>query len=426
MFIGDVTWESCRIGNGLNTNNMISQLHIENFRSIEKATFDFGRITLLTGSNNSGKSSVMYALQCLQGIRQNPNRPLDALFNLPAINLGGFKDVVYKKNERTDIVLKITLQGREDYEVVYSINISSTISRTAYFIRRPIETPRDYFTFTFPFSNIGAKKSNLIPLPVDYGIQLCIDFDGFNFSLNQPYFPKPLPSKLKYDLEALLISLNGFHEVIELIPVRRGFIKPSFGRVPLQIDITTEDEIATQISLDLDLQDEISNYLKKITNRSFAVRVIPNTSVFFLRTTDLETGFENELVNEGTGTNQLVTMLAKALQPNKKFICIDEPEIHLHPSMIEKLVEALVEISYKQDKQFLLSTHSEHFVTCLLSEVVKKNLQPDDLKVYYLTKEQQTTKVEHQAVNADGQIEGGLKNFYESELKNLETFFKVT
>jgi predicted ATPase len=400
---------------------MISQLHIENFRSIEKATIDLGRITLLTGSNNSGKSSVLYALQCLQGIRQNPNRTLDALFNLPSINLGGFDNVVHKKDITRDIKLKITLKDQDKYEVDYILELSKKISRVGYSIKYPLQFG-GIVALSFPYISfdIGSHSTKIL----NTDIELNIKYDGISL-FYEPANSYPIPTELKNNIDKQFQQFNSFAYIIEFVPMSRGFLKPYFGRVPLQEQINSADEVATQISLDFDLQGYISHYLEKIADRRFNVRVIPNTAVFYMQTTDVKTGFTTDLVNEGTGTNQLVTMLAKALQPDKKFICIDEPEIHLHPSMIAKLVEALVEIAYTQDKQFMLSTHSEHFVTCLLAEVVKKNLQPDDLKVYYLTKDDQQTNIEHQTVNADGQIEGGLKNFYEAELSNLETFFKI-
>ena len=145
-----------------------------------------------------------------------------------------------------------------------------------------------------------------------------------------------------------------------------------------------------------------------------------------MRTKDKNTGFTADLVNEGLGTNQLVTILAKVLQDKNKFICIDEPEIHLHPSIIDKLVSVLIEIAEHEGKQFLVSTHSEHFITSLLNSVAKKEVKNDDVKVYYLTKDGKETKIESQAINAHGQIEGGLKNFYASELDNLKTLFKIT
>ena len=38
---------------------MISKLKIQNFRSIKDAELPLGKITVLTGANNSGKSSVI-------------------------------------------------------------------------------------------------------------------------------------------------------------------------------------------------------------------------------------------------------------------------------------------------------------------------------------------------------------------------------
>ena len=385
---------------------MISQLHIENFRSIEKATFDFGRITLLTGSNNSGKSSVMYALLTLKCLAENPYRPLNNIFNIPdVINMGDFSDVVFGNSFHKSVKFDITLEN-EDVKLISGIAINqfSVLDTNLQILQ--------------PFQYSGSLQLSL-PCLLSKEIEV-IDKYRFNgFFIIDPTLRQNHTEWYSKQ------PLNKFGKTLAFIPTRRGFSKLVFYQSPFREFQYSENEIATEIYA-YKLQSDISHYLEKIAERSFEISKLPDTGILYLKTRDIKTGFSNNLVNEGTGTNQLVMILARALLPESKFICIDEPEIHLHPSMIEKLVEALVEIAYKQDKQFLLSTHSEHFVTCLLSEVVKKNLQPDDLKVYYLTKEQQTTKVEHQAVNADGQIEGGLKNFYESELKNLETFFKIT
>ena len=85
----------------------------------------------------------------------------------------------------------------------------------------------------------------------------------------------------------------------------------------------------------------------------------------------------------------------------------------------------MVEIAEQEGKQFLVSTHSEHFITALLNSVIKKESGNEDIKVYYLTKEGKETKAEEQAINKYGQIEGGLKNFYAAELDNLKTLFKI-
>ena len=108
------------------------------------------------------------------------------------------------------------------------------------------------------------------------------------------------------------------------------------------------------------------------------------------------------------------------------FFCIDEPEIHLHPTIIDRLVGVLLEIADTEDKQFLISTHSEHFINSLLTKVATKEVSYEDIKVYYLHKDQKETVIDNQAINAHGQIQGGLKNFYTTELNNMEAFFKIT
>ena len=139
--------------------------------------------------------------------------------------------------------------------------------------------------------------------------------------------------------------------------------------------ITSEAEIATLLANDRDLSGKVTFYLEKIVERTFSVYATPGTTNFYLQTMDRKNGFAADLFNEGLGTNQLVTILAKIMQKNNKFICIDEPEIHLHPTIIDKLVSVLIEKAENEDKQFLVSTYSEHFINSLLKNVVDKKIK---------------------------------------------------
>lgn len=49
---------------------MVQQIVIERFKSIESATLDLDRINVLVGANNSGKSSVLQALQFTTSVAQ--------------------------------------------------------------------------------------------------------------------------------------------------------------------------------------------------------------------------------------------------------------------------------------------------------------------------------------------------------------------
>ena len=108
-----------------------------------------------------------------------------------------------------------------------------------------------------------------------------------------------------------------------------------------------------------------------------------------------------------------------------KTICVEESEIHLHPELMDRFIQALIEIAKEENKNFLITTHSEHIVSSLLHSVTKKKLKPEDLRIFYLYKEKKKSVIENQQINEKGQIEGGLKSFYETELKEIKEFFQV-
>jgi predicted ATPase len=161
-------------------------------------------------------------------------------------------------------------------------------------------------------------------------------------------------------------------------------------------------------------------------DRVFQVRYIGGTANFNLQARDRATGLICDLVNEGFGTNQLVTILAKCLRDEVSTVCIEESEIHLHPELMDKLVDTFVKISQEEDKSFIISTHSEHIVLSLLNEVAKNKIKPEDVCIYYLSKDGKETRIERQEINEKGQIKGGLKSFYEAELKQVKDFFSIS
>jgi predicted ATPase len=202
-------------------------------------------------------------------------------------------------------------------------------------------------------------------------------------------------------------------------------MKPIYTAVPMQPQLLNEDELATVLAADRDLEGKVAYYLEKIVNRSFSVRPTIGTSTFNLQMRDKKTGFVCDLVNEGFGTNQLVTILTKSLRKEIETICIEETEIHLHPEAIDKLVSVFIEMAKEESKSFIISSHSEHVILSFLNRIVSGQIDPSFLKILYLFKDGKSTNVEEQVINEKGQITGGLKSFYDSELHEVKNFFKV-
>ena len=104
---------------------------------------------------------------------------------------------------------------------------------------------------------------------------------------------------------------------------------------------------------------------------------------------------------------------------------IEEPEIHLHPSAQTKLAEVLVELVREKNKTLMISTHSEHFVSSILTLVTEGKIKASDIACYLCKMENGTTTIEKQEVNSKGQIEGGLYAFMDAELDVIQRFLGV-
>jgi predicted ATPase len=184
---------------------------------------------------------------------------------------------------------------------------------------------------------------------------------------------------------------------------------------------TTEDEIATVISNNRYLETKISHYLEKIADRDLRVHSKPGTAIFSLTSYDRKSGTATDLVNEGFGLNQAVQLLAKCLDESSETVCIEEPEIHLHPTAVRKLAHCFVEMTKEESKRFLLTTHSETLVLALAAMVSRGELAPEDLAFYFVHKDKKATSATRETVNEQGQISEGLSTFMQAEVEDLRT-----
>ena len=390
---------------------MIKELTIGNFRSIREATLELGKFTVLNGANNSGKSSVLYALQVLKNVVTNPNRSVDEILNLGFLNLGGKEDAIYGKEKNKKIGLVI---GAEEGEGVLKSQFGLLLGEYE---------DNLYMRGVAPHKFIGRMPLSF-PYALNKSIKVKSDDEMLTFAWNGLYVVQKDTSEVDYTevYDEVNSSVRALQQ-LDVIPTHRGFTKPIFNQIPLNGTIQTQEEVATHLAVDKNLQAKVSHYFEKITGKRFSVSMSPGAGFFYLQVREPDTPFTTELVNQGMGTNQILFLLAKILYDKNRLICIDEPEIHLHPALIERLMQVLVEIAEKEDKQFLFSTHSEHLLMSLLAEVYEEKLAADDLKVYFLQKEGAETTVEAQEVQPNGQIKGGLKNFLATQMHLAQRFF---
>lgn len=397
--------------------NKIINLRIKNFRSIKDQEVKLAPITLFYGPNGSGKSSLLYSLIIFKNIILNPNRPVTNFFNIAdTINLGDFEKVVFDHKKENPIEFEIgVIKGKSSFLYKLTLKENSGIfslrSEGELNVELSLETQ-------FPYTgNIQTKAT------------INMENNSFEVIWNglsvQQVNPKNVTKEAMEKARDIILKLNSPLEAlrkIEMIPLKRGFFQPYYSSGYYR---DVEQELASLLINDKHLASEVSSYLEEILNKQFRVNPIPGSGFFTLDSFEKSSKIVVELVNDGFGTNQLVYLLTKALRKEVDLICIEEPEIHLHPSTIRRLSHAIVNIMKEKNKWFLISTHSETFLISLLSLVARKELKPEELACYYIIKEKKQTKSEYQRVNEKGQIEGGLSSFIEGELEDVKAFLGI-
>ena len=130
------------------------------------------------------------------------------------------------------------------------------------------------------------------------------------------------------------------------------------------------------------------------------------------------------IVAEGFGTNALVQVLLQLIIAKKgATVLIEEPEIHLHPKAQADLAQVLAEIAKDDDKQIIMTTHSEYVAGRLLTLVAEGKLTTDELAIYAFEKDEKgecsATEIE---VTERGQVKGGLTGFHEATRDEMRRY----
>ena len=387
---------------------MIHKIRLLNFRSIKEQEINLSKINVIYGGTASGKSSILYSLLVLKNFIKTPNQQIDGFFNLGFINLGSFDDCVFNHEQKSEIKIGFSLKDGE-YEVNFKKGQGKITQR---------------------YGNLEMKGNITIPysinqnFPFEFEQEYTINWNGINSNVI-PKKPSAQTQEKARELTEKLNSIISNLDSIDIIPHRRGFFKPVYSPSQISINPTTEDEIATIIMNDPNLAPKISVDLEKISNRDFRPYTPPGTATVYFKTTDKQTRTPTDIVNDGFGVNQLVYMLAKIHRTGIKTILIEEPEIHLHPTLIRKLIRTIISIAKEEEKQFLIVTHSELFVSSLLATIAEKLISIEEIKLYLLEKKGKETISQEQKTNENGQVEGGLKNFISAELEDLKSFLRV-
>ena len=406
----------------------LESLEVENFRSIKQQRVDFAPITVFYGPNGSGKSSFLYSLLLMKNVILNLERQSSDFYNFGFANLGNFSAVIsnHDISEWIRLYLKMNVFN-------HPVTWTMQLQKGTVAISIQVSDEGNSFSDTVSTSSPFAMSEGQQGYATFRGTDLEYMWDGIMGKARADRSVSASHDAAgNANLFAEILNTPAKHiRSVAIAPLQMAFSK---GEHSVAADRTSlnsalffsEDAVGTLLATRKYLQSPVSHYLEDISNRTLRMFSPPGDQNFSVNVEDRSTGLETELVNDGYGVNRVAWLLALALHDETKWMCIEEPETHLHPSAVRKLTRTFVEIMRNEDKRFLLTTHSEALVLALLAEVSRKNLKPEEVAFYLTTKEGKETKFERQEVNELGQIDDGLSSFMEGEMEDIAAFFEQT
>lgn len=333
---------------------MIRNIKVKNFKCFELLSLPLAELTLLSGSNASGKSSLLQSLVLLhQTIREN-EWATRLVLNGDILKLGTVQDVVNK------------IHGRHDFEVSIADDDAS------YDWKFSGERP-DMSMAIECLLNDGDSDSNgrilnrLLPYDEvnDHGI--CSTLESLTYVTAERIGPQDF-----YPLEDRgadqTVGSKGEHAVSRLFRLKDK---------PVSDSITIESEPPA-------LMRQVEAWMR-VFFPGCGIEVTPisrmNAVTLGIRNSD-ETDYHRP-INVGFGLTQVLPILVAVLSASQDdLVLIENPEVHLHPAG-QALMGSFLAKAASSGVQIILETHSDHVLNGIRREVRGCTLNPSQVALHF-------------------------------------------
>lgn len=427
---------------------MLTHLKLDNFK-IWRSTgpLRLAPLTLLLGTNSSGKSSLIQSLLLIRQTVKNDDPSLDLNLGNPdsdipdSVTLGQFKDVLCRSASASPSTPANQI-GIEFRWAEHSDGSDSSLFSARYRKGRGnsaelemLRLGKDQQGFTVIRKKTGIYQLSLANQHRRLGQSA--DFRperSFTFSDATLHKLGAQAETIKNVGPELLDELS---RIIYLGPVRRLAQRDYVwsGRMPAHIGDDGAKAIDVLIASGVEYQKQ-TNAGTPITGDA----QLFEHSIKWLKTMNLADGlavkqlgrsarYELQIINHyeasnlkdvGVGVSQVLPVIVAALfaQPNH-IVIVEEPESHLHPLAQSQLAELFASISQERGVQFIIETHSEHLLTRLQRHVAEQRIEPETLAMYFVERDGTKAKINALKLDDYGEISNWPPNFFGDEMGDI-------
>jgi predicted ATPase len=447
---------------------MLTELHIRNFKGWrDSQPIALAPLTVLFGSNSCGKTSVHQLLLLLKQTEQSPDRRrvLHLGDENTLVDLGTYEDVIHDHDvsqplwfavgwrPSSPVALELGAQGtldadelRFEAEIAPRPDGTLRVCRAEYVARRAgvdelrltmseTEKPGEYDLAAWPL-RLVRRKGRAWPLPAPK------QFHGFPPEAVAYFQNAEISSDLQLQLERMLQSIDYVGPLREY--PRRTYTWS--GEAPDHVGVRGERAVEAllgarerKISRGPHKRSEtfhelVARWLVSLgLIESFEARPIAKGRKEHEVVVRTRAGApEVRVTDVGFGVSQILPVLVECFcVPRGSTVIFEQPEIHLHPRVQSGLADLFLEAIHSREEgqdrqvQFLVESHSEHFLRRLQRRVAEGVVPASDVAIYFASASGGASRLDRLELDALGNISNWPENFFGDEVAELQAMVEA-
>lgn len=403
------------------------KISINNFKSIGSlANYEMRPLTILSGTNSSGKSSFIQLLLLLKQTLEDDSAQRPLFLDGKIYNVRNYLDIIKDKNKDNKLRIEFVFNKSElaKYKHYPELSIYEVLD---YDLQIQIEfnlNGQQIIVSSFNVKIINEAKPAIIKFENkldSYNIETNVaifseNLYGNQYKINKINYSAFIPTDYEIvnqegiitkevtKLEGVKTILKDFFKNLNYIgPLRYG-PQDVYSANGNSNSIGTNGENVAEIFCELsekvisyykieENEDNIS-YVKtqdtlliavkywlcerfKLCNDIYSKREADSYVIYVVSLS----GITSTIKHVGFGISQILPIIIEGLRiADNETLVLEQPELHLHPKVQSNLTDFLISL-VEQGKKVIIETHSDHVITRLRRRIAEDNNNQLDDKV---------------------------------------------
>lgn len=391
---------------------MLNRLDLHDFKCFDLLKLPLASLTLLSGANASGKSSVLQALVLLHQTMRDHEWSSRLLLNGDAIKLGTVGDVVDKVHGRRTIEIGLE-DGVQNYHWSFSgerSEMSMGIDHVS--IGETKKLQPDMLQYLLPplFEN---QTAFVVESGYDHGTSVSqLNLDSLAYRLRG----------LSY-ITAERIGPREFYSIEETAAVVGPAGEHAVSVLHLGRDERVLDDLIIEGVPPTRLRQVEARMQQFFPGCGLIVVQVPQANAVTLGLRTSEATDFHRPIHVGFGLTQILPIIVAALSAKaESILLIENPEVHLHPAGQALMGQFLAEVA-NAGVQVIVETHSDHVLNGIRRAVKGARIKPEQVAIHFFKpRSEEATQVVSPQLDRVGNIDTWPEGFFDQFDKDMNYF----